>query len=135
VELVLNILWLLLIGPGIYLWLRRHRQAKPLWQCSVALACLLVLLFPVISATDDLHAVGQEMEEAGTNKSSRQIVKRAVAPDFSVAVASLADVLQVFPPNRVCGCVEVLSVSAPVSAAGTVSVARAPPSFLLSLLA
>lgn len=37
-------------------------------QCLIALACLLVLLFPVISATDDLHAMRAEMEESSPGK-------------------------------------------------------------------
>ena len=33
-----------------------------------ALGCALVLLFPVISATDDLHAMRAEMEESSPGK-------------------------------------------------------------------
>jgi len=77
-ELLLNLCWLLLIGPGIYLWLRQRRHAKPILQFSIALVCLLFLLFPVISATDDLHAMRQEMEESGPSKRAlKQVAKRA----------------------------------------------------------
>ena len=37
-------------------------------QFLLALGCALVLLFPVISATDDLHAMRAEMEESATSK-------------------------------------------------------------------
>jgi len=33
-----------------------------------ALGCALVLLFPVISATDDMHAMRAEMEESSPGK-------------------------------------------------------------------
>lgn len=36
----------------------------------MALGCLLVMLFPVISATDDLRAMRAEMEESPTGKRS-----------------------------------------------------------------
>ena len=39
-------------------------------QCLLALGCVLVLLFPVISATDDLHAMRAEMEESPVSKRS-----------------------------------------------------------------
>jgi len=77
VELLLNILWLLLAGPGIYLWSRR-RPTKPSFQLCIALACLLFLLFPVISASDDLHAMRSEMEESSPGKRVlEQIAKRS----------------------------------------------------------
>jgi hypothetical protein len=42
-------------------------------QCLLALGCAVVLLFPVISATDDLRAMRSEMEEsAGSNREVRQ---------------------------------------------------------------
>ncbi len=69
-ELFLNLCWLSLLAPAWLLW-RRHisstdsaRQAvSPLVFVGV-LGCALVLLFPVISATDDLHAMRPEMEES-----------------------------------------------------------------------
>jgi hypothetical protein len=37
----------------------------------LALACMLVLLFPVISASDDLHAAQLAVETSGMQKSSK----------------------------------------------------------------
>ena len=66
-ELFLNLCWLALLLPAFLLWQRRapsdrstHRSL--LFACT--LACLLVLLFPFISASDDLHAAGQAIEES-----------------------------------------------------------------------
>ena len=60
-ELALNILWLLIAVAGVILWRTswthqsRTRRHAP-WREWTALACALVLLFFVVSLTDDLHA-------------------------------------------------------------------------------
>jgi hypothetical protein len=71
-ELLLNVAWVLLALPAYWLWRRDAgarvaRRITPL-QCLLALGCVLVLLFPVISASDDLHAMRAEMEESATSK-------------------------------------------------------------------
>ena len=75
-ELLLNLLWLLLAMPAYWLW--RYSRSAPkeckfdaLW-CFLALGCLLVILFPIVSATDDLHAMRAEMEESPNKRSVRQ---------------------------------------------------------------
>jgi hypothetical protein len=77
-ELLLNLVWLLLAVPAYYLW-RKARRGPNLdrytsLQYLFALGCALVLLFPVISATDDLHAMRAEMEESS---------KRGIRPTVS----------------------------------------------------
>lgn len=66
-ELLLNLAWVLLALPAYWLWRRGKRWVTPL-QCWLALACALVLLFPVVSASDDLHAMRSEMEDSSINK-------------------------------------------------------------------
>jgi hypothetical protein len=71
-ELLLNLVWLLLLLPSYWLWrhgagARLARKVTAL-QCLLALGCVVVLLFPVISATDDLHAMRAELEESATSK-------------------------------------------------------------------
>src|ERR1039458_3184769 len=66
-ELLLNLLWLLLALPAYWLWRRSAHKFSSL-QCLLALGCTLVLLFPVISASDDLHAMQAEMEDSSTSK-------------------------------------------------------------------
>lgn len=73
-ELLLNLAWLLLALPAFWLW-HNARNARAehkftSWQCLMALGSLLVLLFPVISATDDLLAMRTEMEESPISKRS-----------------------------------------------------------------
>src|SRR5208283_1473717 len=66
-ELFLNLCWLALLLPAYLLW-RRRVSSEPWTRASFViictLGCSLVLLFPVVSASDDLHAVGQAMEES-----------------------------------------------------------------------
>ncbi|MGC2450022.1 MAG: hypothetical protein WA477_20400 [Candidatus Sulfotelmatobacter sp.] len=73
-ELLLNLAWLLLALPAYWLW-RGSRTAQggrkfTAAQGLLALGCLLVMLFPVVSATDDLRAMRAEMEESPTSKRS-----------------------------------------------------------------
>src|SRR5271169_305308 len=66
-ELFLNLCWLALLLPAYLLWERRgspdhSARTSLVFACTVG--CVLVLLFPVISASDDLHSIGQAMEES-----------------------------------------------------------------------
>jgi hypothetical protein len=100
-ELLLNLLWLLLALPAFYLWRdtcvwRKRCGPSPL-QCLLALGCVLVLLFPVVSATDDLHAMRAEMEES-SKRSSRQASDKSSAAQSRwlnpfVAVAAFSGVV------------------------------------------
>jgi len=80
-ELLLNILWAALALPA--LWMRRSNPACAGWphrfaryRTCLVLGCALVLLFPVVSATDDLHAMRPEMEESSFSK---RCLKQSVA--------------------------------------------------------
>ena len=74
-ELLLNLAWLLLAVPAWWLW-RGSRGAPKLSsrQCLLTLGCVLVMLFPVVSATDDLRAVRAVLEEP---QSTKKIVRQA----------------------------------------------------------
>jgi hypothetical protein len=71
-ELLLNLAWLLLALPACLLWRRslttRAKGGASSLQCLLALSCMLVLLFPIVSATDDLHALRAVMEESSPGK-------------------------------------------------------------------
>jgi len=67
-ELLLNLIWVTL-GMGaflIFLWRYPQSGLKglPYLRALLALACILLLLFPVVSASDDLHPAQALMEEA-----------------------------------------------------------------------
>lgn len=72
-ELLLNLAWLLLGLPAFWLWRDSRsaygRRVAPI-QILLTLGCMLVILFPVISASDDLQAMRAEMEETPASKRS-----------------------------------------------------------------
>jgi hypothetical protein len=56
-ELALNLAWVLLSTLMLCLWLRFAPRTGASWRMQlVALAVLVLILFPVISVTDDLQA-------------------------------------------------------------------------------
>lgn len=60
-ELFLNILWLVIAVAGLFVWRvcwareRRIPEHSP-WRQWTAFACALILLFFMVSLTDDLHS-------------------------------------------------------------------------------
>jgi len=70
-ELLLNLAWVLLALPAYWLWRdagSRGTRGVSALQRLLVLGCVLVLLFPVISASDDLHAMRAEMEDSSISK-------------------------------------------------------------------
>ena len=72
-ELILNLFWLLLTIPALWLWRKRglRREHGNSFLLLLSLACLLALLFPVISASDDLCAMRVEAVDPATTDSLR----------------------------------------------------------------
>ena|SRR5579864_1659058 len=131
-ELLLNLAWLLLALPAFWLWrgarsVPRGHKFSPA-QCLLALGCMLVILFPVISATDDLHAMRNEAEESSASKRAiRQasqdktsVWKCHSQPALAVTASSLILCDQVWQP------LPTLASLAPASPAVRHS-GRAPP--------
>ena len=72
-ELLLNLFWLLLALSALAILRRQPSCAlnansvcRP--RLFLLLGCLLALLFPVVSATDDLHPINQEIEDSVSSK-------------------------------------------------------------------
>lgn len=67
-ELTLNLFWLLLAIPAIWIWRGPLAESAPdlghPLRRLLVLGCVLIVLFPVVSATDDLQAMRPEMEES-----------------------------------------------------------------------
>jgi hypothetical protein len=134
-ELLLNLVWLTLAVPAIWMW--RHESVCLADGCRLhrirpflLLSCVLVLLFPVISATDDLHAMRQEIEESGPSK---RMVKQAVS-DRPVVIPNIAGNLSAWispvpfgPNDQDFGLVLALSVIVPPQAHLSEVPSRAPP--------
>lgn len=62
-ETLLNLAWLMLLLPAYAMWRRRGKSASSA-NVLLCLACLLLILFPVISVSDDLSLMRAEMEDA-----------------------------------------------------------------------
>jgi hypothetical protein len=129
-ELLLNIAWVLLGLPAYWLWRGASARGLKQVQCLLTLACVLVLLFPVISATDDLHAMRAEMEDSAVSKRAvRQAtgdkgsawVNRLQGPSALAASASWLPVMEssLFE--------SVVDSAVGVSTASIPSAGRAPP--------
>jgi hypothetical protein len=139
-ELLLNLIWLALALPGLWMWRKMPARVRnPHWfgRCRpfLLLACVLVLLFPVISATDDLHAMRPEIEES--NPFNRQLKNSAGARSCACAHASGIVLFHSigFAENgydEPCGVVSVASSIAPESSFCSEQVSRGPPSINLS---
>ena len=75
-EVLLNVFWLLVAIAAFLSWRTQSGGRRPARRGgtrparTLALACALSLLFPVISLTDDLHQVQAVMED-----SSRSVMK------------------------------------------------------------
>jgi len=134
-ELALNLLWLTLALPAIWMW--RHESVRA-QNCRsfarvrpfVLFGCVLMLLFPVVSATDDLHALRQEIEESSPSK---RMVKQA-SGDKCLARLSKSGPLPTLispvpfgPSDEICGQVLVLSVLLPQRTHFHECASRAPP--------
>jgi len=139
-ELLLNLLWLTLAIPAIWLWLRQSVPGKRIHlvggiSAMILLGCVLLLLFPVVSASDDLHAMRTEMEES---LPSKKIVKQASTQHSRIPIigdgALLAQAMHstINPQIEVQGQVFDLPVRIPLQAELCSCGGRAPPSFLLS---
>jgi hypothetical protein len=66
-ELLLNLVWTaLVIGSFFWATLRPQQNCRKgsQWRSLLVLGCALLLLFPVISASDDLHPAQAVMEDA-----------------------------------------------------------------------
>lgn len=99
-EVLLNTIWLL-IALGAFLFRRPGKfngsptdRGHGVFE-TVALACALVLLFPVISLTDDLHSAQVAMEDSSRSvMKARNMVQgclRAGSSSFVVAATGAPD--------------------------------------------
>ncbi len=132
-EVALNVLWLLLGVAAFGFWLCRNRRGlrmPVLLRELPALACLVILLFPVLSMTDDLHFHEFAMEDAAGT------YKKALSPtDFhksSLHVSHLQAVVLVAaanPPQETLGLVSAEPIPSLQSLPAPYTRGRAPPFF------
>jgi hypothetical protein len=96
-ELALNIAWALIAAASytqLFRFLARRAPGEARGpsraECIIALTCVLAILFPVISLTDDLHEMQATCEEAST---SGLVIKKCVAGRLSTPERTLHQVL------------------------------------------
>jgi hypothetical protein len=99
-ELLLNLCWLSLALPAYWLWQNEKStgtksQHFPRWNCVLVLGCMLMLLFPVVSATDDLHAMRPEIEESNRSKH----ISRQASDSSSSRLSIIGGSPALFPPT------------------------------------
>jgi len=134
VELTLNLLWAFLSALTLVVWTRdvrsRQLQRSVVARSGAALFCLLILLFPVISITDDLHAT-EFVEDSTSGRKARAAASGEVTAGTTAAVATVSVQLAI-PAATV---ESLVSVGPTPALAGTVLVAagRAPPRLSTSL--
>ena len=98
-ELALNLCWLAVVVVAYCLWLCRPRfRGRPL-RCSregltalLVLAAILVLVFPIISVSDDVRAARDFLEEPAFDQvlvKSSEIQKRVPLGELPSPVAAL----------------------------------------------
>jgi hypothetical protein len=133
-ELLLNLFWLTVALLTVGLWWHdartagSQRRGRRLSQL-VVLSCGLILLFPVVSVTDDLHPLRPEMEESNRSK------KIKGAPDnsshnagvFGPLPAQVDACFSFVPRSRICGQVFAQLTLVPKSADICAGACRAPP--------
>jgi len=133
-ELLLNILWLALAVPAVWIWLRKPAYARPQqffgrYRPFLLLGCALIVLFPVVSATDDLNAMRPEMEESSF--SNRQL-RHSAARTWTHTGTILSATASVSPfCDEPCGLVCIASLRLPAPAPIRDKVSRGPPLSIL----
>ncbi|HVO80686.1 MAG TPA: hypothetical protein VMT28_08135 [Terriglobales bacterium] len=133
-ELLLNFLWLLLLLPAYWLS-QRGSSASPLaggFQSRrglIVLGCAVLLLFPVVSATDDIHAIRRDMEESSSGKSSVSGGSRHRGrPSVPAQPLAQSSPDTQFPAGRhVCGLVVADATRLGKTVLLTIRAVRAPP--------
>jgi hypothetical protein len=136
-ELFLNLLWLLLAVPAVWVWRKaRCRQAHSTGQsrqCVLILACLLTLLFPVVSASDDLQAMRPEVEESATRSGLRSSSHGKLSTLLGICGNYVVSATRAFvsPDRSVRGQVVPLAVLLPGAELVPTRAGRGPPMSLL----
>lgn len=136
-ELTLNLFWLLLVVPALWLWrqarfarLRGRPEVRP---SAMVLGCLLLLLFPVVSATDDLQAMRPEIEESATSDLARAShhASFSASTNSRAGAALPAAQFRIFPQFAILTIVLPHTVAQNAATVTAVGGERGPPAFLL----
>ena len=120
-ELLLNLVWLAVAIAAfarLGVWASAETDRRRIRLAVVATACVIVLLFPIISITDDLEASAAVVEESAT---VRRVVAAAALHVLPIVAFTLA--LCIFA-----SALTLLGFLTEDSSAFHISVAAPPPS-------
>lgn len=116
-EIALNLCWVALVVAAFGVWLRqpqfrgRALQHGREWAAAaVVLACALVLIFPIISASDDVRAAREFLEEPTSEQTlakNLEVQKRLPLGVLPTPVAALTQPQAFFGAPRPLGIVYV----------------------------
>jgi hypothetical protein len=132
-ELLLNLIWLAVATAALLVFMRRRIVSTsvsqvPVGSAFLALACMLFVLFPVVSASDDLHPTQAVLEDASKR------VQHVIAP-MSHSNGTAADMVPMLLAIYLLCALIVLQVWQPISRtapvmfrARTPRAGRSPPS-------
>jgi glucan phosphoethanolaminetransferase (alkaline phosphatase superfamily) len=129
-ELFLNLCWLALVLPAYVLWQQRISSGRSVHRSLVivgALMCALIVLFPVISASDDLHSSTQAIEE------SKRTFRQGSPPSCSAhSIAHASSVIATASVSlqigfEQLGSVPLFAIHTPESLSASASAGRSPP--------
>ena len=136
-ETFLNLVWVLLVVVALWVWQRRWvrqraaSQRNPLQEWT-AFACVMVLMFYVVSMTDDLHPEILLCDGCSTGRRSllvRPAAQHPLARGHAPSSLSAAILPRVDSPNpqSAAGAIAPSAHTAILYFAGDRSIARAPP--------
>ncbi len=134
-EVLLNSVWGLLALAALLAWRRHDRQAGAGHaQRFVALVCMLLLMFPVISATDDLHPVAQAIEDSSkrSHKAWTTVKSHATYVPHSGPLVVTSTFFVLLPASLVLDELPPTPALSAQTRLKTSDLLRAPPSPLLS---
>ncbi|HEX8926695.1 MAG TPA: hypothetical protein VF786_12930 [Terriglobales bacterium] len=85
-ELLLNLVWVLIAGTALSWHLRSAPKDRKQFLLALgALCCALLLLFPTISVSDDLHVQAIVTEDSSPTKRLASAITHA-APVYQIAI-------------------------------------------------
>ena len=127
-ELLLNIVWALLAGTTISAFLSSAQaQRKQFLLALAALSCALLLLFPSISVSDDLHFHAFVTEDSNPNKKLVRVAHQSVEHFTTITFVLGALLAALF---RVIGFIRIATATPRLlSLLDSPIVGRAPPLF------
>jgi hypothetical protein len=125
-ELILNLAWLTLAFAAfarLAVWARGETDRRRVWIVALATVCVVVLLFPIVSITDDLQESVAAVEETFA---VRRVVAAAALHLTPVIVAALA-LSAVITVLTILGFVTVEAFALPSAPALVACTLRGPP--------